>query len=419
MSRKSGPVHIVQKYGLVIVDECHHIAAVSFERVMNAVRANHVYGLSATPVRQDGKHPIVFMQCGPIRYRDNAKQQAQERNIPHLLMPRFTNYRIPSEWGNGIERIQDIFTDLSLSEGRNRQIVQDVREAAESARKILVLTDRKEHVECLANEMRKFLPCVVTLTGSGTNKTKKEKLDSVSHSAATDPLIIVAMGKYIGEGFDAPSLDTLFLVMPFSWKGTLAQYAGRLHRMCEGKESVQIYDYVDMRVPVLERMYGKRLKGYRDLGYKIGVPGIPPRATDFIYSPDDYWEKLKEDLMNSKHMVWISSVTYVSMKVLYVESALITRAHDKLDLKVFMNRTDNENLKQDRNNEITRKRLIAGGFQVIQVQQIQPNTVLIDDRVMWYGSLAPFGYSRDNDNIMRVESPVLVTEMKSMLTGSK
>lgn len=404
---------------MVIVDECHHIAAVSFERVMNAVRASHVYGLSATPVRQDGKHPIVFMQCGPIRYRDNAKQQAEERNIPHLLLPRFTNYRIPSEWGNGIERIQDIFTDLSLSEGRNRQIVQDVREAAESGRKILVLTDRREHVECLANEMRRFLPCVVTLTGSGTSKAKKEKLDSLSHNAASGQLIIVATGKYIGEGFDAPFLDTLFLVMPFSWNGTLTQYAGRLHRMCEGKESVQIYDYVDMRVSVLERMYGKRLKGYRDLGYKIGVPGIPPLASDFIYSPDDYWEKLKEDLMNAKHMVWISSVTYVSMKMLHVESAFNTIGHDKLDLKVFMNRTGNENLKQNRTNEIVRKRLMANGFQVIEVQQIQPNTVLIDDRVMWYGSLAPFGYSKEADNIMRVESPVLVTEMKSLLTGPK
>lgn len=177
---------IVQKYGLIIVDECHHIAAVSFERVLNAVRARHVYGLSATPVRQDGKHPIVFMQCGPIRYRDNAKQQAEERNIPHLLLPRFTNYRIPSEWGNGTERIQDIFTDLSLSEGRNRQIVQDVREAAESGRKILVLTDRKEHVECLASEMRKFLPCVVTLTGAGTNKAKKENVPAAARRPLAD-----------------------------------------------------------------------------------------------------------------------------------------------------------------------------------------------------------------------------------------
>ncbi len=410
---------IVSKYGLVIVDECHHVAAVSFERVMNAVRARHVYGLSATPVRQDGKHPIVFMQCGPIRYRDNAKQQAEERNIPHLLMPRFTSYRIPSDWGNGIDRIQDIFTDLSLSEARNRQIVRDVCEAAESGRKILVLTDRKEHVECLAYEMRKSLSYVVTLTGSGTNKAKKVKLDSVSHSAAGDPLIIVATGKYIGEGFDAPFLDTLFLVMPFSWKGTLAQYAGRLHRMCDGKESVQIYDYVDMRVSVLERMYGKRLKGYRELGYRIGVPGIPPCSTDFIYDADDYWGKLEEDLMNAKHMIWISSMTYVSAKIIQVDHIFNTMNCDKLDLKVFLDRTENPKLQQVRMNEMVRKRMEVNGFTVTDVSQIQPNTILIDDRVMWYGSLAPFGFSKETDNIMRVESPVLVAEMKSILTGPK
>ena len=242
---------IVKDYGMVIVDECHHVAAASFQNVMDEVNAKYVYGLSATPIRQDGKHPIVFMQCGPILYRDDAKKQADERSFAHILSPRFTNYQLPPEWDVGQSQIQDIFTDLTISGNRNKQIIQDILTALRNERSIMLLTDRKDHVELLVKEIKPLFPEVIALTGMGTTKQKREKLELIKSYPTNKPLLIVATGKYVGEGFDVPRLDTLFLVMPFSWNGTLAQYAGRLHRIYTGKSDVQIYDYVDIHVPVL------------------------------------------------------------------------------------------------------------------------------------------------------------------------
>lgn len=191
--------------------------------------------------------------------------------------------------------------------------------------------------------------------------------------------------------------------------------------MCDGKESVQIYDYVDMRVSVLERMYGKRLKGYRDLGYQATAPGMPQQsATDFIYGPDDYWERLANDMMQAKHRVWICSTTIISSNLHRLESVFsgLTGNGGKLEMRIFQNQPDSTESQPLRTYTANNRRLAALGFSLMESSHIQPNTVLIDDRIMWYGSLAPLGQAKETDNIMRVESPVLAAEMKSMLLAN-
>ncbi|MVB09667.1 hypothetical protein CAFE_03300 [Caprobacter fermentans] len=256
---------LVRDYGMVICDECHHVSAVSFEKVLSAVVAKNVYGLTATPIRADGHQPIIFMQCGSIRYRVDAKEQAKKSDFGHFILPRFIPTCIP----NATElTIQEVCSKLTDDDMRNRFIVKDVISALNEGRSPLVLTERREHAVLLAKLLGTACVNVFLLSGSDGQKIKREKLEALKAIPPDQPLIVVATGKYIGEGFDEPRLDTLFLTMPIAWRGTLAQYAGRLHRDFAGKCEVRIYDYVDVRVKVLERMYHKRLRGYAELGYQ-------------------------------------------------------------------------------------------------------------------------------------------------------
>lgn len=258
----------VKNYGMIIVDECHHVSAFSFETILKNVSAKYVYGLTATPTRKDGHHPIIFMQCGPIRYRDDAQKQAERRPFDHYVIPRFTSLRVPIDKDEKDVSIQDLYSEIVANDIRNQQIVHDVVKSHENGRNCIVLTDRITHVEILAKELRKDIPDVLVLTGRMGAKETREIMKRITGMPIDQTLILLATGKYIGEGFDEPRLDTLFLTMPISWKGTLQQYAGRLHRLFENKKEVQIYDYVDIHVKMLEKMYHKRLSGYASIGYK-------------------------------------------------------------------------------------------------------------------------------------------------------
>jgi len=258
---------IVADYGYVLVDECHHIPAFSFEAVLKEVKARYVTGLTATPVRKDGHHPIVVMQCGPIRHRVDAREQAAARPFQHVVVPRITTFTLPadpSEVG-----IQEIYSQLVADGPRTAMIVTDVLDALQSGRSPLVLTERTEHLEEMQRQLSSRVEHLVVLRGgmgAGERKGVFEKLKAIPDEA---PRVLLATGRYIGEGFDDARLDTLFLALPVSWKGTVQQYAGRLHRLHDRKREVQIYDYVDVGVPMLARMYQKRLRGYAAIGYSV------------------------------------------------------------------------------------------------------------------------------------------------------
>lgn len=257
---------IVENYGMVIVDECHHVSSITFENVLKSVKAHTVYGLTATPIRKDGHQPIIFMQCGPIRFSADAKSQVTKQSFERYLIPRFTSYRSITDDKQSITTSYQL---LSEDEIRNTLIVEDVCKAVDAGRTPIILTNRTAHVTMLAEKLRDKVKNVVTLTGTGNVKEKLETLQHLHEISREEPVAIVATGKYVGEGFDYPRLDTLFLALPISWKGLVAQYAGRLHRENEGKKDVRIYDYIDIHEPVCDNMYRKRLKGYASIGYKI------------------------------------------------------------------------------------------------------------------------------------------------------
>ncbi|MDO9103427.1 MAG: DEAD/DEAH box helicase family protein [Methylovulum sp.] len=261
---------LVAKYGQVIFDECHHLSAVSFESVAKACKAKYVLGLSATLTRKDGHHPIVFMQCGPVRYQVSAKQQALARPFDHYVTQRQTAFMMPDS-GNTDSRtyIHELYQALVLDEQRNRFILDDIKQALAEGRSPIVLTGRKEHVLLLTEQIKTFANNVIIMQGGMGVKQRKQLADALQSIPDDEERVIIATGSYLGEGFDDARLDTLFLVMPVSWKGTLAQYVGRLHRLHHAKTEVRIYDYVDSHVPMLNKMSERRKMGYKSLGYNM------------------------------------------------------------------------------------------------------------------------------------------------------
>lgn len=262
--RKGTVRDIVAHYGHVIVDECHHVSAFSFERVMKEVKARYVLGLTATPLRRDGHHPIIFMQCGPMRFRGSNKRTTGD--VRHVVVSRDTAFSAPA----GVDKIQSLFGILAQSENRNALIVRDILAALSDGRIPLVLTERKDHLDRLTEMLKAATSAeVVVLSGGMGRRKQAAAIDRLSNLRNATRRIVLATGRFIGEGFDDPRLDTLFLASPISWRGTLQQYAGRLHRAHADKHEVRIYDYVDAGVPALARMFNKRLHGYRAMGYQV------------------------------------------------------------------------------------------------------------------------------------------------------
>ncbi len=261
---------IVGNYGQVIIDECHHVPARSFELVLSRCRARYILGLSATVMRKDGHHPIIYMQCGAVRHKITARSQALERPFAHRVIVRRTGFRMPAGDVNIKPAITDFYAAIIADEKRNDLIFDDVLKALENKKSPVLITERKEHLGYLAERLSRFARNVIVMKGGMGLKQRKTILEKLASIPGHEERLILATGRYLGEGFDDPRLDTLFLTMPISWRGTLAQYAGRLHRLYDSKTEVIIYDYVDADIPMIQRMFNKRLKGYRTLGYEVG-----------------------------------------------------------------------------------------------------------------------------------------------------
>jgi very-short-patch-repair endonuclease len=276
------------------VDECHHLSAQSFEQVARRAKARFVAGLSATVARKDGHHPIVFMHCGPVRYRVNAKAQAALRPFEHTVIVRPTGFH--SKRGPDPDRRNEFLSlskELVEDEGRNRLICEDVIRAVREARSPLVLTERNRHLDALAAQLSGSVRHLVVLRGGMGKKETEAVAERLAHTPYDEERVLLATGKYIGEGFDDPRLDTLFVTLPVSWRGTVAQYVGRLHRLHDAKREVRVYDYADLDVPMLARMFDRRCRGYEAVGYTIVLPAgaISGWPADVPLPVDPAWKR--------------------------------------------------------------------------------------------------------------------------------
>lgn len=292
--RKGTVNDLVADYGHIVVDECHHLSAHSFEMVARRAKAKFVLGLSATVARKDGHHPIIFMQCGPVRHRVDARQQAAARPFSHEVLVRPTGF-FPSGEQEEDKRMeyQRLCAAVMNSESRNQLIVTEIVQAVKAGRSPVVLTERTGHLEMIASQLRPHVVHVITLQGGMGRKSLNAALDLLKTIPASESRVMIATGRFIGEGFDDSRLDTLFLTMPVSWRGTIAQYVGRLHRLHDGKRVVQVYDYADLDVPMLSRMFDKRCAGYEAVGYTILLPAsaLPGWPVEVPLPIDPQWKQ--------------------------------------------------------------------------------------------------------------------------------
>lgn len=392
---------LVRNYGMIIVDECHHVSAVNFEMILKYANAKYVYGLTATPTRQDGHHPIIFMQCGSIRYRVDAKEQAEKRSFEHYLVPRFTNTRYPSE---GKPSITDIYKKLSENEMRKNIIVSDVVEALKNGRNPIVLTERREHASLLAERLSCYCKNVIQLVGTASAKERRETLAKLEAIPADETVVIVATGKYVGEGFDYPRLDTLFLALPIAWKGKVAQYAGRLHRNYEGKTEVKVYDYVDVHIPVLERMYQKRVKSYSAIGYKTKLLSSANATPDLIYDGKSFYHGFCSDLQNAKSDILIVSPFMRKSRIACIMKTLAPIIESGISVTVVTR--PSEDFKERDRGTVTEcaEKLRENDVTVKYKSDFHQKFTIIDQSVVWYGSVNFLSFGTHEESIMRFEN---------------
>jgi len=411
LNREGEVNDFVKDYGMIIVDECHHIPAFSFEQILRKASAKYIYGLTATPVRQDGHHPIIFMQCGPIRFFSNVAKQDLERKFDQFLIPRFTGLRIPIDKDEKSITIQELYSEIVTNESRNMLLVEDIIANFNKGRNSLVLTERTAHAELLRERLITKIPDVLVLTGKAGAKEKRDVLKKISEAPKGIQLTLLATGKYIGEGFDSPRLDTLFLAMPIAWRGTLQQYVGRLNRYYENKTRVIVYDYVDVYIRIFEKMYNKRLRGYATFGYMTCGELIKVESGSFIYDNNSFLPVYNTDIANTRKEIFIISPFVTQKRIDQMLPLLKSSIEKKIKITVMTRPPENYKPKDQLMIKYALETLNNAGINLEYKSGIHQKFAVLDERLVWYGSINLLSFGDSGESIMRLESPNIAVEL--------
>ncbi len=419
--KKKGEFHpMLKEYGQVIMDECHHAASDSAIEVLQAVQAKYVHGVTATPKRGDGKEKINEFLLGPIRYRFTAKDRAEEQNIGHFVNPRFTRTVAPhhlskTPYGNAA------FELLRNNEVRDAQIAEDVAECVKDGRTPVVLTKFVDHAERLADRLRNYADKVILLTGKNGTKVRHKQVDELNHVPGSKSLILVGTGSLLGEGFDYPRLDTLFMATPVSGENVVEQYAGRLNRDYEGKKDVIVYDYVDCHIPKFDKMYASRLKAYKKIGYELYSDGKDElgREKNAIYDIDSYSDVFWHDMESAKRSVVISSPRLNGDKVTRLIKTMEKCQESGTKGTVVTWHPDAYGFGKSEARMALLERLRKAGFAIYYVEEACEHYAVIDQNVVWYGSMDLLAKPDMEDNLMRVCSDKIATELLELTFGGE
>lgn len=416
---RKGEFHdLLGKYGMVIVDECHHAASNTIAEILKEVKAKYVYGVTATPNRGDGLEKINYMLLGPIRYRYTSKEKAKSQGIDHLVYPRFTRAvplrGIPSSKMHPNEAYEIIrYNDV-----RDDQIIEDVKDCIKAGRTPVVLSKYKDHSEKLYERLKLYADHVFLMTGNNSKKEHKRILEEMKSVPGTESLILVATGKLIGEGFDYPRLDTLIMATPVSFKGVVEQYAGRLNRDYDGKESVIVYDYVDSHIPMFDNMYAKRLKAYKQIGYDIcsGIEGKKQTA-NAIFTSDNYQNVYQMDLLSASNSIVISSPAISGQKVHDLISFLKELQSKGVTITVVTWQPDAYDFGDPSYWMQLHEEMRQAGFYMKLVDDFCEHYAIVDQEIVWYGSMNLLANARMEDSLMRVMSKRIASELMEMTFG--
>ena len=403
----------VRNYGMVIVDECHHVSAVQFERVLRFANAQYIYGLTATPIRKDGHQPIIFMQCGPIRY--TANKSALHHSFTRELRPRFTAFK--NIFAEPLTYTQQIH-EIANNELRNRMIISDVCQAIQQGRTPIILTQLTAHVHVLAQMLTPHCQNVICLIGSDSTKQKRLTMETLRSIPSEQSLAIIATGKYIGEGFDFPRLDTLFLTLPIAWKGLVAQYTGRLHREYDGKDDVIVYDYIDIHVPLCEKMYRRRLKGYAGNGYQLqsSISSDQYDTTSLhhntIFSGIDFAPLFLRDLRNAKQSILIYTPSIQSAAALDCFYALQDQQRSGCSIQLFTQ----DIITAETENQLDLFSVSPlDELPVTKRESIYLQCAIIDRHILWYGDVNYLGANSKHNFSMRLTDASVAEQVISLL----
>lgn len=409
--KKKGEFHKrLKDYGMVIVDECHHSASDTMSEILMEINARYVYGVTATPFRGDGLQKINSMLLGPIRFQYTAKERAESQDIEYRVVPRFTRVVNP----HGFERnhINDDYEVLRNSSIRNSQICDDIRKCIVDGRTPIVLSRYKEHAEFIYSVVKESADKVFLLTGSLSKKQKQQIRKEMSEVSDDESMILVATGKLVGEGFDFPRLDTLILATPVAFKGVVEQYAGRLNRDYPGKEKVLIYDYIDSNIPVFDNMYAKRLKTYNRIGYSLQVnENLQQQEADLIFDSESYVSVYNKDLANSNKSIVISSpsLSFMAVNALIRDVKPLQERGVKITVVTWNPQMSKATFAAKRLEML--KMLQNAGIEVFLKYGCCQRYAVIDNSIVWYGSMNLLGKCDIDDSIMRIDNGEVASEV--------
>ena len=399
----------IREYGLVLVDECHHSAGRIFSSVLNELRAKYVYGFTATPARSDGLWKVCEMNLGPIRFSYTEKERNAEQNIRKMLIPRFTRFVYP--YGNRQMQYNEIVDSLISNEERNRMIEDDVRECIGKRRACLILTKRVEHAKLLFDQLQDTASQTFLMTGASSKEQMEETVQRISQADPEKTMLIVATGQLVGEGFDCPRLDTLFLVCPMKWKGNVEQYVGRIGRNYPGKNVVTVYDYVDWNIPMFEKMYRERHKTYKRLGYQLKNGGKESAdVSNAIYDFETYYPVYLMDIRNAINEIIISSETLSRIKVTEFLSAIASCQSKGVKITVVTWHPDAYSYGRDETRNELLYLLYKAGIRILYCGDCR-HFAVIDRKIVWYGSMNLLSKATLDDDIIRLEDVEIASEL--------
>ena len=414
LKKKDGFHPMLTNYGQVFFDECHHAASDSAIEVLQAIEAKYVFGVTATPKRGDGKEKINEFLLGPIRYRFTAKDRAEEQNIDHLVFPRFTRtvktHRLSkTPYGN------DAYELIRNNDTRDEQIIRDVIESVKSGRTPVVLSKYVDHAKRLAEKLDNYADRLILLTGANGTKARKVQVDELNDVKDNESLILVGTGSLLGEGFDYPRLDTLFMATPISGENVVEQYVGRLNRDYDGKENVIVYDYVDCHIPKFDKMYAARLKAYKKIGYELCINvGGEKQQANAIYDINNYAETYWKDIEEARTNVVISSPRLNTQKVKRIIDNLEERQELGIKVTIVTWHPDAYKYGRDDVRMELLEELRKAGFEIKLVSDNCEHYAVIDNEIVWYGNVNLLSKEDAEDNLMRVCSKEIAAELLEM-----
>ena len=419
LKKKDGFHPKLKEYAQVYFDECHHAASDSAIEVLQEINAKYVYGVTAIPKRGDGKEKINEFLLGPIRYRFTAKDRAEEQNINHLVYPRFTRTVKPhhlskTPYGN------DAYELIRNNDVRDEQIIRDVADCVQAGRTPVVLTKYVDHAKKLSERLKTYADRLILLTGANGTKARRAQVEELNKVDNSDSLILVGTGSLLGEGFDFPRLDTLFMATPVSGENVVEQYVGRLNRDYDGKENVIVYDYVDSHIPKFDKMYSARMKAYKKIGYElcVNMDGEKQKA-NAIYDIENYAETYWKDLEEANSAVVVSSPRLNNQKVDRIIKILGKRRELGVKVTIVTWHPDAYKYGKDDVRMELMERLRKAGFEIRLVEESCEHYAVIDNEIVWYGSVNLLSKEDAEDNLMRVCSKDIAAELLELTFGSE